>query len=232
MTANPMLEVWKVHVDTELARLDLHRSRLDATEAARAARYRLDADRARFIIGRSTRKELLAHLMGTEWNALEFSCTEHGKPQLQPVSVTTPHFNSSHSGEWVLHAFADAPVGVDVELIRPEMAALDDFAWFLSRDERSFIEAAGDSQRAAALATVWVRKEAYVKALGEGLLRSLRDIGIVVGPDGKPAHAYDLNPLQDKRQWRIADLRIDEWHKGCVVHAGPHIEPMVRDYCA
>lgn len=225
-----MPEVWQVDVAAERHRLPIHHARLTDAERVRAARFRRDADRQRFVIGRSTRRELLATRIGIDPAALVFDEGRHGKPRLPPGRDPRPCFNSSHSGRWVLHAIADVEVGIDVEEIRPEFAALDDFAWVLSDAERAFVLAAAPSQRAAALATVWVRKEAYVKALGEGLSRSLPEIGITPGADGKPMLAFDRNPAARESRWSFADLEIDTAHKACLVHAGPARLFVVHDY--
>ena len=222
-----MPEVWAVDVAAEIARLAEHGSRLTAEEARRAARFHRDEDRHRFVVGRSTRRMLLARQLGVDPAALVFDEGRYGKPRLRPDGEPAPCFNSSHSGRWVLHAVADVEVGVDVERIRPEFARLDDFLWILSPEERAFALAAAEPLRAAAFATIWVRKEAYVKALGEGLSRSLPDIGIVAGEAG-PALAYDRNPGDRGTPWRFVDLDIDDSHKACVVHAGPRREVVVR----
>lgn len=225
-----MPEIWKIDVVAELPRLARHRARLTRSEIDRAARLRRDSDQALFIVGRSTRRELLARILGVDPSALVFECDRYGKPRMQAGTARTPRFNSSHSGRWVLHAFADAEIGVDVEQVRPEMAELADFARILSPEEEAFVMKASEPLRAAALATVWVRKEAYVKALGEGLSRSLADIGIVVAPDGRPALGYDRNPCHAERRWRFVDLEIDALHKACVVHAGAPGGVTVREY--
>ena len=225
-----MPEVWRVDVATEARRLPVHGARLTDAERERAVRFRRHADRDRFVIGRSTRRELLAGRLGIDPAALVFEEGRHGKPRLSPDGGPGPYFNSSHSGQWVLHAVADVEVGIDVEEIRPEFAELDDFAWVLSDAERAFVLAAAPPQRAAALATVWVRKEAYVKALGEGLSRSLPDIGITAGADGRPMLAFDRNPPARERRWSFVDLQIDAAHKACMAHAGPARRVIVHDY--
>ncbi len=222
-----MPEVWTVDVAAEIARLAEHGSRLTADEARRAARFYRDEDRHRFVIARSTRRVLLARRLGVDPSALDFDEGRYGKPRLRPDLGRAPCFNSSHSGRWVLHAVADVEVGVDVERIRPDFARLDDFLWILSPEERAFALATVEPLRAAAFATIWVRKEAYVKALGEGLSRSLPDIGIVAGETG-PKLAYDRNPGDRGTPWRFVDLEIDDSHKACVVHAGPRREVVVR----
>lgn len=226
-----MPEVWTVDVAAEVPRLATHVARLTAEESARAARFHRDEDRHRFVVARSTRRELLATILGVEPAVLAFEDDRYGKPRLRPgAGATPPQFNSSHSGRWVLHAIADVEVGVDVEQVRPDFANLDDFLWVLSPEERAFVQAAAPTLRAAALATVWVRKEAYVKAVGEGLSRSLPEIGIVAGDASEPSLSYDRNLGSPGRRWSFTDLAIDDSHKACVVHEGPRRNVVVRAY--
>ena len=226
-----MPEVWAVDVAAEVPRLATHQATLTAEERERAARFHRDEDRHRFVVARSTRRELLAATLGVEPAALAFDDDRYGKPRLRPgTAATLPHFNSSHSGRWVLHAIADVEVGVDVEQVRPDFARPDDFLWVLSLEERAFVQAAAPTLRAAALATVWVRKEAYVKALGEGLSRSLPEIGIAADAKSEPSLSYDRNPGGYGRRWSFTDLEIDGAHKACMVHEGPRREVVVRAY--
>jgi 4'-phosphopantetheinyl transferase len=225
-----VLDVWTIDLARETPRIALHRTRLSADEHALAARFRREEDRARFIVGRSTRKELLSELVGVDAAALDFVAGGNGKPLLA-AGAGGLHFNSSHSGRWILHAFSDAEVGVDVEEIRAAMAVVEDFESVLSADERSFVmRQAAPARRAAALATVWVRKEAYVKALGEGLSRPLPRISIVQEPGGQPVLRHDLDCPAAVHRWCFTDLQIDATHKACVVHEAPRAEPVVRRY--
>jgi len=221
-------EVWRVDVEAETPRLDEHLARLSAVERARAGRFHLDADRARFVVSRGSLRDLLSGAVGCGAGAIEFAQGPQGKPLLARHPAL--HFNTSHSGRWVLHAFADVAVGIDVEEIRPGMERLDDFAWVLSLDERSAVSQAPRPERAKAMATVWVRKEAYVKALGEGLSRSLQKIGIATGPDGRPMLAFDWNPPAAQRRWSFLDLEMDRDYRACLVHAGPPRPVSVRSY--
>lgn len=226
-----MPEVWAVDVAAEVPRLATHVARLTTEESERAARFHRDEDRHRFVVARSTRRELLATILGVDPETLAFEGNRYGKPRLRPAAgATPPQFNSSHSGRWVLHAIAEVEVGVDVEQVRPDFARLDDFLWVLSPQERTFVQAAAPTRCAAALATVWVRKEAYVKALGEGLSRSLPEISITADGPSEPSLSYDRNPGGYGRHWSFTDLEIDDLHKACVVHEGPRRNVVVRAY--
>lgn len=225
-----MPEVWKVALATEAERIALHESRLLPEERERAARFLRRADRLRYVVARSTRREILGRLLGVEPSTLAFEEGRYGKPRLANAGAQRLHFNSSHSGDWVLHAFDSDEVGIDVEAIRPELGVLDDFAWVLSPEERRFVLAAPPATRAAAMATVWVRKEAYVKALGAGLQRELTEIAIADGGDGPPRLAFDRGAGPDAREWIFDDIEVDASHKACVVRCTPWRAVTLRAY--
>lgn len=224
------LTVWRTRVSAELPRLEQHRGRLSEAEQARAERFHQAADRQRFLVAHGVLRELLARMLGLAPAALAFGAAESGKPCLLQAAGAL-HFNLSHSGDWVLHAICrGGPVGVDVEAVRPDLARLEDFESVFAAPERDGLYALPPGQRAAAFARFWVRKEAYVKALGDGLSRSLPDICIGPDPHGRITLLYDRNPAPAPQRWVVADLEVDPVHAGCVVYvegAGP---PRVHDY--
>lgn len=119
--------------------------------------------------------ELLARLLRQELDWAELppvSRTEMGKPWFPDAPGL--HFNLSHSGGLALCGVGEAPLGVDVERMRPRRAGLEryvlseeEFAWFQSRG--------GDW---GSLYTLWTLKEAKVKCLGTGLRQAPRTIGV------------------------------------------------------
>lgn len=200
----------------EARHLDVHARRLDTAERDRAARFFRKDDRARFVIGRSTARALIAQRLGLEPTAVVLRSNAWGKPE--PEGAPGLHFNVSHSGDWILVAVDDhGPLGVDVETVRPALAELDEFRRVLASEEAAALDALPPAERARAFARVWVRKEAYVKAIGEGMSRELRDIAVGVG-DEAPRLLYDRNPGGLDPRWRLADLEIDATHVACLVH--------------
>ena len=209
---------WRAHVGVEAARIDAHWRHLDAAERLRAARFRTAADRLRFVVARSGLRQLLGRRLGLPAHAVAFASNAFGKPLLRDAPQTL-HFNISHSGDWVLIALdATAPIGIDVEAIRPELACLDDYDSVLSAQELQLLRALPPAQRAAAFARLWVRKEAYAKALGEGLNLSLRDVD--VGVDAlptRPPGGADRTPAQTPEGWCFEDVPLDAQHVACLV---------------
>jgi 4'-phosphopantetheinyl transferase len=224
-------EVWRVRVAHFAAALKDGLGLLDDAERDRAACFRHAADRTRYVAGRATLRRLLSMRLDVANGRLVLGADAFGKPLLLEPQ-TGLHFNSSHSGEWVLHAFhPSAPIGIDVEQVRPDFANVSEFAAALSPEEASWISSLPQGDRPIALARTWVRKEAYVKALGEGVSRSPARIRIEADA-GRPRVAYDRNTPRAPDHWSFEDIALDADHAACVVWRSDHDEKgiVVRDF--
>ena len=137
-------------------------------ERQRAARYFHAIDAARHLLGRFVVRGVLARTLGKEWIAEELAREARGKPFLPGCGID---FSISHAGAWVWVAFCrEAVVGIDVEEVRQ----LEDLAELVGAlhpaESASIREKAEDAN--VAFFRCWTRKEAVLKAAGEGLLRA------------------------------------------------------------
>lgn len=158
-----------------------HESLLDEVELERLRRYQLAADRSRFTIAAALLRLVAAQQLAIppQRVAVDRSCPRceraHGKPVLRGTGA--PHVSISHSAELVALAVTDAaPIGVDVEVV-----AERDYAGLAS----VFLAATETMDGPDAFYTLWTRKEAVVKATGDGLRMPLADV--VVGDPAGPA---------------------------------------------
>jgi 4'-phosphopantetheinyl transferase len=149
----------------------LDTSSLSPEELRRATQLQAPSDRHAYLTSHVLLRELLAERLGCAPADVVFRrepcplCGElHGRPALRD---TPPHFSLSRSGELILVALADAPVGVDVEAVAGAHAARE-LAPLLHREERAEIE-----RRPEIFTQIWARKEAYLKALGCGIAGDL-----------------------------------------------------------
>ncbi len=155
-------------------RLDLSRSDprdlalLDETERQRAARFRFDRDRSRFIAAHAQARRLIGRHLGVDPDAVRFATTSHGKPILAGDAAALA-FNLTHSGPVGYLAIAPYSVGIDVEQHRPFddlQPLIDDYC---SPEEIAALAALPAPARASAFLRVWTRKEAALKAWGTGI---------------------------------------------------------------
>jgi 4'-phosphopantetheinyl transferase len=141
---------------------------LSPDERARAARYRLPRDRARFEKRRRWLRQVLGACLGRPPAEVGFTYGAHGQPAV--AGCAGFHFSLSHAGGRVLCAVAaDRRIGADLAHVRPG-AADDAVARALfAPGEIAGLRALPAGARAAAFHRCWTRKEAFVKARGEGL---------------------------------------------------------------
>ena len=163
------LRVWRASLTRpadEVATLYQH---LDDVERSRAAGFRKQDDRRRFIVTRATLRLLLGEYTNSAPNQVSLCVLPGGKPALRRETVTPGlHFNLSHCGEIALFAFADCEVGIDVEQIAPHREMEGVAAHFFSPGEAAVFRRLGGDEQARFFCRTWVRKEAYLKATGDG----------------------------------------------------------------
>jgi phosphopantetheinyl transferase len=161
------------------------RTILNPEETARADRFFMDVHRNRFIAGRALLRDLLAGYLGQPPEAIRFVYNEWGKPALAPgFAARDLRFNLSHSQDLAMYAFVlERDVGVDLEMIRAEVANERVAENFFSPSEVATLRALPLEHQAEGFFNCWTRKEAYVKVRGQGLSIELKsfDISLIPG---------------------------------------------------
>ena len=154
-------------VDELLASLD-GSSLLSAEEAARADRFRLPQARRRFVAARALARVKLAEALGADPRELRIKIAANGKPEL--AEAASLRFSLAHSGGRVMLAFcAEHEVGADLEELRGLSELLEVARRFFAPDEHAALAALPENERVPAFFSRWTRKEACLKALGQGI---------------------------------------------------------------
>lgn len=162
---------------------------LSGAERQRASRFAFDRDRRRFIVARAQLRCLLAARLGVRPECVELVHGPRGKPALsRRFADSGLRFNVSHSEEVAVYAFAlGREVGIDVEAIRLPRDADDVAARFFSRSEYEAYRALDRRDRPQGFFNCWTRKEAFIKARGDGLHYPLDRFDVSLTP-GEPAN--------------------------------------------
>ena len=165
------IHVWQAWLDRGAEEVQRLESFLSPEEIARANRFHFEQDRNHYIVGRGLLRELLSKYLDQAPSALEFSYGEHGKPTLAGAAASSGlSFNLSHSGGLAVYAFArERSLGVDVERVKPDFASEDIARRYFSAREVNDLVTLPIAERTEAFFRCWTRKEAYIKARGEGL---------------------------------------------------------------
>jgi 4'-phosphopantetheinyl transferase len=193
---------------------------LAADERDQMERFRFEKDRRRYLLGRGLLRSLLGRYLDVSPQALRFETTAAGKPHLASGQRQL-QFNLAHSGEYVLIAIADGrAVGIDVEEVEDDIEARQVAAHFFSPNERRDLEMLTGRARIEAFFECWTRKEAYVKARGEGLSLPLDQFDVSLRP-GEPARliATRLDPAEAQR-WQLSGLDVADGYKAALAVEG------------
>lgn len=174
------------------------------------ARTLVEPARSRFVVTRNALRSRLAGYLGCAPAHVGFDYGDMGKPHLR--SEEWLHFSVAHAGDLALLAFArEAPVGVDVERLRRVPRQERIARRVLAPASAEALERIPHEERDRAFIWAWTQREAYVKAIGSGLLRS---------PDPLP-FVWPPRP-HESAGWQVAPLPSPDGYYAClVVHGGP-----------
>lgn len=180
---------------------------LDDEERQRSERFVHSRDRHRFVLAHSSLRSFLALSLGVEPAAVRYETGAQGKPRLAP-GLPPLEFNLSHSVELALLAVVRGrPVGVDVEHVRelPDAMSIAD-AHFTAAESKG-LRSLPPAEQKAAFFRYWARKEAVVKAGGEGLGRSL--------------DSFDVGGAPGRTEWLLQDLQSPAGYAAAGAVAAP-----------
>lgn len=197
------IHVWRGVLDQDRdvqQRLELS---LSADERDRTNRFRFDRDRSRYVVGRGLLRALLGAYVGVDAAQLRFSYGPQRKPELVGDGA---YFNLAHSGATALFAVSSSfEVGIDVEL-QSDFTGERIPERFFSPREVATLRALPEADQPEAFLTCWTRKEAILKARGDGLMMALDSFDVSLAP-GEPAALLRANwPASESALWQLADL--------------------------
>jgi 4'-phosphopantetheinyl transferase len=177
---------------------------LCVSERERAARFHFRADYDRYVAARAFLRLQLGAFLDSDPKSLLLQHTGHGKPFIEKCGI---EFNLSHSGDWVLFAFTrSAPIGVDIEHIRPLSDMREVAKQNFAASEFGLWEATFERDRTEAFYRCWTRKESFIKAIGEGLSCPLNSFEVAFGLN-QPARLTSVDgDAEQAASWWMADI--------------------------
>jgi 4'-phosphopantetheinyl transferase len=216
-----VVHVWRAFLNADGSSLDRYTATLSVEEHRRARRYHFDRDRSDFVTGRGLLRRLLGRYLQVAPEQVRFLYGEHGKPALAPEHGTALRFNVSHSDRVLLCAVtADREVGVDVERVRPLPDMDEVAACVFTARERAVLRRLPGPERQKAFFRCWTRKEAYIKAGGDGFALPVQQIEASLEP-GEPARLLHVDGAPDEAgRWCLRELRPAPGYVGAVALRG------------
>jgi 4'-phosphopantetheinyl transferase len=209
------VHLWVVDLQASPPRVRELASTLSAEEKDRASSFKFEHLATRFRMCRGLLRVFLAAYLRTAPRDIEFSYGKCGKPFV--AGLENFHFNLAHSEEMAVYAFAwGCDLGVDIERIRDIQDIRAIARHFFCPEEVADLNSVDAGERLEAFFACWTRKEAYIKATGEGLSASLDSFRVALQPREPPSFVHINGSVLDAELWSLHSFRPNEGQIGAV----------------
>ena len=205
---------------------------LSEEERSRAERFRFPVHRDRFVAGRGIQRLLLARYLDADPASLVYRAARHGKPEFAgPLADRGLRFNVSNAGDrMLLGVTMERELGVDLEEVRPMSDALPIARRFFSAAENEVFAVVTEEERDAAFFACWTRKEAFIKAVGDGLTMPLDSFDVTLRR-GEPARLICTRPdPAEAARWTLREVDAGPGWAAAIVVAGRDVELRMFDW--
>jgi len=182
---------------------------LQPQEQQRAVRFRQLANRHAFILGRGLFRIIAGQIIGQAPPLVTIGTTYTGKPVL--THAPDWHLSVSHTGDWVLLAVGQTPLGVDIEFVNPRFIIDDLIPSVLSAAEQRALIESTDSH--LFFYECWTRKEALVKATGEGVTDDFINIPALEGE-----HIVKSSLIGNNFPWQIQPFFVSDTYPAALAN--------------
>ena len=212
--------MWSVRTKASDATVSDLRALLSPEERQRAEKFHFDELRRAFVIRRGARRVLLAKYLGIPAGSVEFEHASNGKPSVSLAGA--PDFNVSRSEGLAVFAFAQrCELGIDVERSRPIPDKHAIATRFFCAEEAAELMSLPADLHDHAFHLCWTRKEAYIKAIGQGLSAPLDEFRVTLRP-GEPARfVHILHNPELAKQWVLHNLLVAPGYAAALAYQAP-----------
>lgn len=211
--------VWLVNKSAHIKNFNIYWTLLNKEEQEKANAFRFKKDKDCYVIARGVLRILLGNYLGKSPNTIVFQYLINSKPSV--VNDKNLEFNISHSEDCILMAFLqDFVVGIDVEYTKRPVELENIARSFFSEEEVKELFTLDKSYHLQAFYNCWTRKEAFIKALGDGLSFPL-DKFVVSLSSAKEASLLETKwDKEEKEKWILNAIKVQENYIGAIAIKG------------
>lgn len=205
---NDEVQLWRVDLESlgadEVRWIEV----LSPDETSRASRFHFAIDRQRFVASRALLRTILGGYLTTNPKDLTFTYSKKDKPSLGPDYADRDiSFNLSHSGGIALYAFARSrELGIDVEQVRRDFDVEAIARRFFSAHEQEQLADLPATEKIDAFFRCWTRKEAYIKATGDGLSLPLTQFDVSLAEGNADALVTTRPDSAEAKRWLLREV--------------------------
>ncbi len=226
------VHIWRLELNLPINKVNLLRNILTKDEQKKADKFRFEHLQHRFTLTRATLRIILGKYLQISPKQVEFSYGSKGKPSLVPfLNNQSIEFNLSHSEDIALYGFSkNRNIGIDIEKIRSN-CDVEQLAkrFFTPREYHIISELKGRKQQQAFF-QAWTSKEAYLKAIGEGLVGGLDQIEIDLSSENRK-----LVNIKDEEKsiinWNLFAIDINDDYLATLAVEGKNLDQIYKYSC-
>ena len=218
------IDVWLCHLKQISGDINDFYSILSEDEHACADKLKVEAKRQQYVITRGVLRQRLGLLTKIDPEDFVFEYLEHGKPVLiNDVRFAGITFNVSHSYDLALIAISiNHHIGVDIEKINIDSDHQQLVKRFFSKAEQHEFNTLSETVRVKAFCACWTRKEAFIKATGDGVTYGLDAFDVTVDPENQTPEINLHKPSEES--WSALNLLINDDYMACLVSNGGDVD--------
>lgn len=224
--ANDTVHVWLASLRWSARQIEVMQAGLSSREILRAQRFVQHRDADRYTVSHAILRKLLGRYLGVEPDTIGYSYNDYGKPYMQPVADHSDviYFNMAYSQDLALYAFTrgNPALGIDIEHLRSDIDCQQLAQSVFTADEYTRLCQLADADRYRAFFKIWTRKEAYVKAQGQGLSLGLDSFDVSHAIGTAESSGLSEFTLLDRHAmlWTIKDLAISAQYAAAIAIRG------------
>lgn len=207
------IHIWLININDFTRDLPFFSKLLSPDELLRSKKYKGEHLQHNFIINRGFLRVILAKYLSINGKQIKFIYNQKGKPYLSDNSQSNIKFNLSHKNQYTIYAISQNDLGIDIEVIKPNIEVENIVKRFFTKEELNYISQLQKVERLEYFFQLWTAKEAYLKAIGEGLSGGLNSINLC-RPNNLPNWQIEIDnlSLEENRLWQIITFKaIDDY---------------------
>lgn len=222
------LQVWNIPLLVEESALEPLLTKLTHEEINKAAQFKFEKHRRRYIVAHAAMRTLLADQLQIPTEELNISTQENGKPF---IPNNTLFFNLSHSDELAVLAISrEGHVGIDVEQLNKEISTLDIAQRFFHPLEYDQLHNAAPEKRLELFYRCWTGKEAFLKTKGLGVANYLKSFALDFQDSQKTCIIYTSNELKEFQNWHVDTYNPSPLFYSTVVSSALHSDVIIDSF--
>lgn len=208
-----LVHIWSIPLNIEAGTQKAYWHLLSNEEKFRANRFKFEVDKIKYIACRGALRVLLSKYLVQEAEKIEILYLKNGKPNHN----SNLEFNVSHSGDWAVIGFTlDNILGIDIEYINREIEYVDIASKFFSAEEAYIVINAENNKMPLYFYNCWTRKEAFIKAIGDGLSFPLNKFRVSINPKVSPKLLVTNWDPSEANKWSLWSFTKGDDYIGAV----------------